>query len=215
MLGRRAYTSLDHPDEPSGARMNIGKYSFEEFCELAAGFHGTAGPGLVIGGYMVEEAKSRLPQGTIFDAVSETQKCLPDSIQLLTPCSVGNGWLRIFKLGRFALSLYDKYTGEGVRVHLDVPKLEAWPEIKNWYLQLVPKREQNNELLYGQIRAAGAGICGVGPVRLKENFLAKERKTRKRPIALCSVCGEAYPILEGGVCHACRGEAPYAAETAD
>ncbi len=189
--------------------MKIGKYTFEQFCEIAAAFHGTAGPGLLIGGYMVEEAKSRLPEGTIFDAVSETQKCLPDSIQLLTPCSIGNGWLRILRLGRFALALYDKCSGEGVRVHLDTDKLEAWSEIKNWYLQLVPKKAQDTNLLLEQIRRAGPSICSTRPVRLEEAFLAKERKKRKRPIAVCRVCGEAYPALESGVCHGCRGEAPY------
>jgi len=109
--------------------VNIGPYSFEEFLDKAAAFHGNPAPGLIIGGYMVERAKSLLPDGTLFEALVETPKCLPDAVQLLSLCSTGNGWMRVLNLGRYAVTLYDKYTGQGVRVHLDLAKLEAWPEI--------------------------------------------------------------------------------------
>lgn len=39
---------------------------------------------------MVEMAKARIPEGTLFEAVVETRKCLPDAVQLLTLCSAGN-----------------------------------------------------------------------------------------------------------------------------
>ncbi|NMC49480.1 MAG: trehalose-binding protein, partial [Desulfovibrio sp.] len=110
--------------------MNIGSYTFDEYVVMAAAFHGNPAPGLLIGGYMVELAKGALPEGTIFDAVVETPKCLPDAVQLLTLCSYGNGWMKIVNLGRYALALYDKYTGEGVRVWIDPAKLSMWPEIK-------------------------------------------------------------------------------------
>ncbi|MFP4391291.1 MAG: hypothetical protein ACOC3Y_02740 [Desulfohalobiaceae bacterium] len=41
--------------------MDIGKYTFQEFKDLAAEFHGFQAPGILIGGYMVELAKSYLP----------------------------------------------------------------------------------------------------------------------------------------------------------
>lgn len=107
----------------------IGEYTFEEYKELARAFHGYPAPGLLIGGYMVEKAKASLEPGTLFEAVVETQKCLPDAVQLLTPCSIGNGWIRIVNLGRYALSLYDKYTGQGWRVWIDPDQLTRWPEI--------------------------------------------------------------------------------------
>jgi formylmethanofuran dehydrogenase subunit E len=111
--------------------MEIGPYSFEEYLEKAAAFHGNPAPGLILGGYMVELAKSRLPEGCIFDAIVETPKCLPDAVQLLTLCSYGNGWMKIVNLGRYAVSLYDKFTGKGVRVFLDSEKLKSWPEIES------------------------------------------------------------------------------------
>ena len=77
-----------------------------------------------------------LPDGVLYDAICETRSCLPDAIQLLTPCTMGNGWLKIIHLGRFALTLYDKQNYEGVRVFLDAEKVEAWPEIKAWYFKL-------------------------------------------------------------------------------
>jgi len=71
-------------------------------------FHGYAAPGLIMGGFMVDIALSMMPEGVLFEAVSKTRNCLPDAIQLLTPCTIGNGWMRILNLGRYALSLYDK-----------------------------------------------------------------------------------------------------------
>lgn len=97
--------------------------TYNEYIEMVKGFHRHVAPGVVIGGFMVDLAYRNLPQGEYFDAISETRSCLPDAIQLLTPCTVGNGWLRIIDLGRFAMSLFEKYTGNGVRVCVDSQKL--------------------------------------------------------------------------------------------
>ena len=107
--------------------MNIGEYTFEEFKALAERFHGYAAPGLLLGGYMVALAKRHLPDGTLFEAISETKKCLPDAVQLLSLCSMGNNWVKVRDSGRYAVSLYDKYTGKGVRVSIDVEELENIP----------------------------------------------------------------------------------------
>ena len=82
---------------------SIGPYTYEEFIEAARNFHGSPAPGLVLGAYMMEEARKYLPEGTIFDAISETSWCLPDAVQMLTVCSTGNGWLRVKNLGVYAL----------------------------------------------------------------------------------------------------------------
>ena len=102
--------------------MNIGPYSYDEYLSGVKSFHGYAAPGLMMGGFMVDLALSHMPEGVLFDAVCETRSCLPDAVQLLTPCTVGNGWLRILNLGRYALSLYDKYQGDGIRVFVDCAK---------------------------------------------------------------------------------------------
>ena len=90
--------------------MNICTYSYEEYLHLVKSFHGNLAPGLLIGGFMVDLAMKHLPEGEFFDAVCETPVCLPDAVQILTPCTIGNGWLSIVPFGKFAVTLYEKYT---------------------------------------------------------------------------------------------------------
>lgn len=186
--------------------MNIGPFDFNEFLQRVRSFHGNVAPGVVMGGIMVEMARSHLPAEVLFDAVCETRNCLPDAVQLLTPCSTGNGWLKVVNVGRFALALYDKYQGEGVRVFLDPAKLADWPEIQNWYLKLKPKKEQNTAMLLDQIKGAGPDVLGWHPIKIRPQFLQKRSKGR---IEICPLCREAYPAKDGGLCRACQGEAPY------
>jgi formylmethanofuran dehydrogenase subunit E len=186
--------------------MNIGKYTFQEFLDRAAEFHGYPAPGLIIGGYMVELAKSRLPEGSLFEAVVETPKCLPDAVQLLTLCSIGNGRLKIVNWGLYALTLYDKFSGEGFRVFIDTSRVEIWPEIRAWFLKTKPKKEQDTDLLFREIRQAGDKICGVESVIINERLLGKREMG---PIGICPICSEAYPQDDGGICRKCQGEDPY------
>jgi len=181
-------------------------FEIEEYIHRVQSFHGHVAPGVVIGGFMVHLALTRIPKGVVFDAISETPACLPDAIQLLTPCTVGNGWLKIINLGRFALSLYDKYHGNGFRVFLDPGKLEKWPEIKDWFFKLKSRSEQSHEEILLQIKKAGVEICGVCPVQIKPEFLKKRDKGK---IAVCASCAEAYPLKDGSICLACQGNSPY------
>lgn len=184
----------------------IGRYSFEQYLEVIKSFHGNESPGLVLGGIMVDYALGQMEPGILFDAICETSSCLPDAIQLLTPCTIGNGWLKVIDLGRFALSLYDKYRGEGVRVYVDAGKLNGWEEIWNWFYKLKTKREQDKDLLLAQIREAGYAILSASPVRIDPRYLGK---TSKGAIANCPGCGEPYPQKDGALCLACCGGSPY------
>ena len=139
-------------------RQYILSYTFEEYCERVEAFHGALAPGILVGGFMVDLARHNLPPGTLFDVICETVECLPDAVQLLTPCSVGNQWMKIIDVGRFALTLYDKDTGEGVRVHLDSRKLERWPAINEWLMKLKPKKQQDRDRLVREIKEAGTDI---------------------------------------------------------
>lgn len=186
--------------------MNIGQFTFSEFKEMARAFHGYPAPGLLIGGYMVEAAKARLPEGTLFEAMVETPKCLPDAVQLLTLCSTGNGWMRVVNLGRYALSLYDKRTGEGWRVFLDLGKLSRYPEIAAWFMKTKKKAEQDTERLFSEIEAAGATICGIVPVTIAPGYL---KRKHQQAVGACPICGEAYPVADGAICRGCQGDAPY------
>lgn len=188
--------------------MKICPYDLEQFLDVVRGFHGYAAPGVVMGGYMVKAAQQSMPENVLYDAIAETPKCLPDAIQLLTPCTLGNGWLRVVDLGRFALSLYDKYRGDGVRVSVDVNKLDRWSEIKTWLFKLKPKAEQDTRLLLEQIQEAGIALYRRESVRVLERF--RERKGHSQ-IQVCNLCGEAYPKDHGRICRGCQGNSPYEA----
>ena len=187
--------------------MIIGPHTFEEFKEIARRFHGFPAPGLLLGGYMVENAKARMPEGVLYEAMVETGKCLPDAVQLLTVLSVGNGWMRVVNLGRYALSLYDKYTGAGWRVYLDSDKLDHWPHMQSWLIKSTPKKDQDTEALYREIEAAGDTVCSAYPIQIHERFLGKSSMGE---IGWCPVCREYYPTRDGAVCRGCQGDAPYA-----
>lgn len=155
---------------------------------------------------MVETARKLLPEDILFNAICETPLCLPDAVQLLTPCTIGNGWLTILNFSRFAITLYEKYSGKGVRVYLDSIKLEKYPEIKSWYFKLKPKNEQNFQLLIDQIKEAGDQILSVQHVCVQAETLKREKIG---PVADCPHCGECYPVRDGLSCLACQGASPY------
>lgn len=186
--------------------MEIGTYSYEEYVHLVKSFHGSLAPGLVIGGFMVDLTLKNLPEGEFFDAICETQVCLPDAVQLLTTCTVGNGWLTVYDFGRFAVTLYEKYGGQGVRVFLDTGKLEAWSEIRGWYLKLKTKKEQNFKLLMDQIKEAGHCMLSMQRIRVDPGNIRRKKLGR---VAICPTCGEAYPVRDGDYCKCCQGESPY------
>lgn len=181
-------------------------HSTDEYLAMVERFHGNRAPGILIGGFMVDLAMRNLPPGEFHDALCETAVCLPDAVQLLTPCTTGNGWLRVLEFGRFALTLYEKVGGEGVRVRLDAEKLEAWPEIKAWFFKLTPKKEQDLQAILDRIGQAGDAILTLQKVKVDPNTV---RRRKLGAIAVCPACREAYPACDGDRCRACRGESPY------
>lgn len=178
-----------------------------EFLAMAKEFHGYLAPGLVVGGFMVDAAQSRMAAGILYDAVCETAYCLPDAIQLLTPCTIGNGWLRALDFGRYALCLYDKTNGRGVRVSVDSGLIKGFPRIREWFYKEKPKKEQDTDRLLQEILEAGTDYFAVREVMVTPDH----RKPRHKGMTLdCRVCGEAYPASHGDICRSCRGENPYA-----
>ncbi len=181
----------------------ICSYSFDEYMELVRSFHSHAAPGVLIGGFMVDLAYRHLPREAVADALCETPKCLPDAIQILTPCTVGNGWLKVVNLGRFALSLYNKQNGEGVRVSVNSSAIGKWPEIRDWFFKLKPKEEQDKEALVARIEEAQASYCDVRSIRVADRV--REKKHRSG-FTVCPQCGEAYPLVDGRICRGCQGD---------
>ena len=181
-------------------------YTFNDALDLIRTFHGHVAPGLVVGLKMVHHARRHLPDGVLYDALCETTSCLPDAIQMLTPCTVGNQWLKIMDLGKFALTLYDKSSGRGQRVFVDPAKLAAWPQLFDWFYKRQSKSDQNFATLLEEIRQAGSDCLSLAPVEILP--LHRTRKS-KGAIATCPQCGEAYPGEHGALCRGCQGQAPY------
>ncbi len=177
-------------------------HSTEEYVEMIKDFHGHLAPGLLIGGFMVDLAQSNLPEGDFFDVICETSVCLPDAIQILTPCTYGNGWLKVINIGRFALTMFEKQTGKGVRVHLDAKKLDEYPEIKGWFLKTRSKQEQDKQRLIDEILAAESKILGMTRLIVDKSLIGKTKGGR---IGICPACNEAYPVKDGTRCLACQG----------
>jgi len=103
--------------------------SLDDFLSAIEGFHGWKAPGLIIGGFMVDLCQALIGKDVEADAIVESRHCLPDAIQIFTPCTVGNGWLKILDWDKFAITLYDRHTCDGYRVWLDLEKLRAFTDI--------------------------------------------------------------------------------------
>jgi formylmethanofuran dehydrogenase subunit E len=181
-------------------------YTHNEALEWIRDFHGHVAPGLIVGLKMVTIAMEQMPGDVLFDVVCETRSCLPDAVQMLTLCTVGNNWLKINDIKRFALTLYDKSNGKGFRVHLDPARLKQWPEFYDWFYKQKARREQNFERLMTEIHHAGNSVFKLSKVQVRNEYLKKHSKGR---IETCPVCGEAYPVSQGNKCKGCQGEAPY------
>ncbi len=188
--------------------MKIGKYTIEEYLEKIKSFHGSAAPGMIAGGIMVDLAMNNLPEGEFFDVICETGHCLVDAVQLLTPCTIGNGWLKTVYTSRFAIIFYNKYNGDGIRVYIDINKLKKWKEIKTWYLKEKDKHEQDTEKIINQLIEAGSDYMGLMKVKVKKEFLTTGPKISE-PVSICPSCNEIFYKKFGATCPACQGNAPY------
>jgi formylmethanofuran dehydrogenase subunit E len=186
--------------------MAIGPYTGDDFLDLVKSFHGSVAPGILLGGYMVASLQRQLPRDRLHDALCETPACLPDAVQLLTPCTTGNGWLRVIDLGRYAVTLYDKENGQGMRAFVDTAKLAAYPAIEAWYYKRKSKKSQDKERLLAEMKSAGASVCSYQSVTVPARLRGKASRGAMKP---CPICGEGYPARHGAICRGCQGEAPY------
>jgi formylmethanofuran dehydrogenase subunit E len=172
----------------------------EGVLEEITNFHGFPAPGVVIGAFMVDWAQEVVGPGVEADAIVETLRCLPDAVQLFTPCTLGNGWMKVLDWDRFALTLYDRNSLQGVRVRLDVEKSILFPNIANWFLKRVPKRDLPIDVMLETIFKARREVLCVQPVRVTDFY----QRRKKEKVAPCPVCREAYDPRAGDRCRGCR-----------
>jgi len=172
---------------------------------VCAEFHTYPAPGLIIGVFMVEYARTHLSiqPGEKIYAVCETPKCLPDALQVILHSTCGNNRLRIIRAGRFAFTLNrpsDESFAEGLRVYVDQEKLKAWPTLLAWFThdRSFDKKTMEDRL-FEEILTAGQQILSSERVRVPVH--KKEWWSTK----ICSSCGQMVPstFMAGGVCVAC------------
>ena len=160
----------------------------------------------MLGASMVELAMHSLGDLRRAQALCETARDLPDAVQLLTSCTVGNGRLHVLELGRYALTLYHMDGGRGVRVYLDPAKTSGWPHLHRWFLGQWSGEEKEIVRLEREIRHAGISVLSTQRVYMQDTFLHSEQKGASLP---CIACGELHPADAGPLCGACQGHSPY------
>ena len=194
------------------------KQEYEEMAEKIYMFHTKRAPGIAIGVIMVDFARDLL--GTTADkvnAVSETQACLSDVLQVMMGCTIGNRYLKVYKdLGRYALTLFDRGNGRGVRVFVDLEKIDAekTPELHRFFHRKRDKsvqkgglaREESGRKIIAEFDTVGREILGFQTVQV-----LKYGKPPMLPAHVCSECGESFLARDDDhlVCDACIGENMY------
>jgi formylmethanofuran dehydrogenase subunit E len=186
--------------------------------EKATEFHRKRAPGLLIAAAMIDGCRERL--GEVKDrinAVCESVSCLSDVIQLMTGCTIGNRYLTIeAELGRFALTLFDRFDGRGIRGFIDLDRISAkeTPELYNFFYRCRSP----------EVKAGGSARLKSGEQIIREFLPVREKimgfqnvivdrvgKPVKPGAARCRTCGESYLQTDGNSdeCIACRGEHRY------
>ncbi len=185
----------------------FGNYHYDEFFARVEEMHGYLSPGVILGGIMVDMALKRLPDGTKIGALVETQQCIPDAVQLLTPCSFGNGKLYFKDMGKLAVTLFDRKSGEGVRVFVDSKNLDKYPEMSKWIMRTVDKKDQDADILRDEIMSHATEVLSVMKVTVDKKIYAPKKKY---PVEMCGLCYEPYIVKKPGFkCPACDGKNPY------
>ena len=177
----------------------------DELLAKAEDFHGHISPGVVTGAFLVDLALKDFPPSEFINAVVESVVCLPDAVQLFTPCTLGNGFLQILDWGKFAVTLYDRRTCRGVRSWLDPASVAGVPEIAEWFMRRPGSGKMDKEEAIREILNHGFEIVKSRPVTLKQPL----KDLTKFPTAICPGCGESYPTRFGERCPACGGSAYY------
>ncbi len=182
----------------------------QRMIERCSEFHTYPAPGLVMGVFMVDWALERLratPGEKVF-GVAETKKCLPDALQVIAHCTIGNNRLRVLDAGRFAIAVNRPSVGEtapGVRVAVDPARLGAFPTLSAWFMHdpAFDKRASAGELME-EILEGGRRYLAV------EEIMVRVDPRREWSAGRCGACGEPVPdtLLVDGVCAAC-GEQRY------
>jgi formylmethanofuran dehydrogenase subunit E len=181
-------------------------------------FHTKKAPGIVIGIDMVELALEKLgPVKDKINAICEGQSCLIDVLQVMAGCTYGNKYLRVIEsLGRYAFTLFDRFDGKGIRVFIDIDRIDPdeTPELAKFFTRTRspevkeggPARAESALKIIGEFAGVRQKIIGWYPVKVFDHH-----KPPMYPAALCEECNESFLLVEPGAkkCVECKGEVKY------
>ena len=195
----------------------LSRNEFDEWTEKAFAFHTKRAPGIVIGVAMVDLAKEKLGQvKTRLNAITETQACIVDVVQIMLGCTVGNKYLRVVKeLGHYAVTLFDRFDGRGVRVFVDVSKIdpEKTPELARFFKRTRDPEVKNGgeariksgQKIIKEFHSIDRDIFGVEYVRVIDHD-----KPPMLPAGVCEDCGESFlAVADEKKCQGCTGRLKY------
>ena len=190
---------------------------FLSVVERVYAFHGRRAPGIVIGVAMVHKAVELLGSVKKQIAFVESRACLPDVIQYLCGCTIGNGDLRMVdQMGKYAFSLFDRDTGKGVRVFVDINKIssEKTPELHKFFMRRrdpavrtdKEARKASGELVVKEFLTVFDEI--IGSEKVSGLDLSKPDLFGAN---ICSTCKESFttPSRDSKLCPHCSGEMTY------
>ncbi|HEY9070069.1 MAG TPA: FmdE family protein [Candidatus Ozemobacteraceae bacterium] len=190
--------------------------TFEEAVERVYAFHTKRAPGIYIGVAMVQYALEALgaeADGKL-NAVCETATCLPDCLQVMLGCTIGVRYLKLHdEIGRYALTVYNRDNGRGVRVFVDLERIDPsrTPELARFFRRTrhVPDnrtREASAKIVVEEFAREGRKVLGLQRVRVKA--FGKESVL---PARICAVCHESFLARDDAhiVCDYCSGISAY------
>lgn len=184
---------------------NLAGMDLDEFLRRAEELHGHLSPGVVAGGFMLDKALKSYEPGEFLNAVVETVVCLPDAVQILTQCTLGNGFMQVLDWGKFAITLYDRQKLNGVRVWLDPEAVRTNQIVASWYLRSPGNGKVDKEVVIRELLSCGGELVQAFPVTLEVAL----KSTEKVPTGICVDCGESYPLRQGERCYTCQGQGYY------
>jgi len=168
-------------------------------------FHGHKSPGATIGAimctYALELYDSRIwPDRKDMAAVVESSKCIADAVQIIAHCTAGGG-MKVIDYGKYAITLFNRTNGKGVRVFLDAEKLKSCANIHNWFFRKKSKEDLPADVVINEVIASGRSILSHNLVHV--DLQTVEELPKNFPIRVCDKCGEAFPSKDEGVCRGC------------
>lgn len=187
-------------------KQSICGIQFDQFVLEMESFHGARAPGMVVGGLMLESALAEVGETPDLAVVVETYNCLPDAVQILTHCTIGNGGLTIYDWGKFALTAYNRRSLVGVRTFVDSEGVVKWPLIDQWFNPSKPRSGPPDFLeLAAELIRAKKDLIGIQNISMK----SEEGGGQKKKTSICPACEESYFLKCGPLCSACQGMAYY------